>query len=160
MTTDAGLSPGAIDAALRAATGHATDRAPDGRRLRRMRIAIAGHALWLFPAALEHRSAGGRLICESVTLGRPAGDPRRYAFWLATAARQCLWRALRVVPGLLPVIRVEPWPAETALTLACLVPPHRAHSGLQAALRALAQDRAGHWTRFATARARGGGAAK
>jgi len=139
------VSPDDLAAALAAAR----DRDPRGRRLRAMRWAAAGGAVWQFPAALSRPTAA--LVCRTIDIS--AADPGDgWRFRLATAARQDLWRALRDRPGLVPVVRAGPVAdGRLALTLAAaMAAPDPGVAPILACLAGSAAPAA--WVRFAGSR--------
>ncbi|MGF1501488.1 MAG: hypothetical protein ACFBSD_06700 [Paracoccaceae bacterium] len=146
---------------LEASRAAARRRAPDGTRMSLFRwSAPRPRVAWLFPAALTDLSA---YAPRSHDAGWPG--PRIesdlgatvFAFWLATAIRQDLWRALRGVPGLCPTIRAElSGQGQVRVIAGALVPPTRNSPRIQDVLDELCTTRRTEaWTRWATARAAG-----
>ena len=132
-------------------------RMPNGARMTDFRWAVDGGTVWLFPAAF----VGGKGL---VSLGhmsrirtRPAADRTTQAFWLATAMRQDLWRALQGVPGLMPITAARPEGAdEMVLTAAAAVPPAKRSEAVQAVLADIFQPRrVGAWAAWALDKAGG-----
>jgi hypothetical protein len=120
-----------------------------------MRWAVAGGAVWQWPAAL---GGGGHGLAAETRLPGDAAASTARAFWLATAARQDLWRALRRVPGLLPVVAVRPAseePDRARILLGCVLPAAGASPAVAAVLARLASSPAPRgWAAFAARRAR------
>lgn len=113
-------------------------------------------AVWLFPSSFIHSGGLAARAHESRWQVGELAEPVRFAFWLATAARQDLWRALQGVPGLLPVIRVRPEPEARAATtlVGALMPPRRASHAVEAVLEDLFQpNRINAWTGWAQRKA-------
>ncbi|MEM1343698.1 MAG: hypothetical protein AAGI34_03845 [Pseudomonadota bacterium] len=143
--------------ALRQARLKARRRMPNGARMTRFRWAEIEGAVWMFPAALTTPRDMAALCHESPCLADPEAHPLDAAFWLATAVRQDLWRALRPVPGLVPVVRARPGPEPdlAQLRASALVSPHLKGPALLAVIRDLFQpDRLSAWSAWASAKAR------
>lgn len=148
--------------ALSLARSRARRRDPDGRRMGLFRWAESEGAVWLFPAALVEIEALIPVASASRWQVGETPDPVRFAYWLAAAARQDVWRALNGVPGLMPVIRVEPDPAgrTVAVTVAALVPPKRTSAAIADVLADIYQPRRiNAWTVWAHRKAAGGAGA-
>lgn len=138
---------------LKAAWRVSTSRDPVGRSLPRFRWAVMGETVWLFPrvlADMESSPQTGLIAQWPVRVERPQG----FGFWLATAIRQDVWRALRTVRGLRPVIRVAPLGAAIDVTAGGLLLPDTPAGGtVQKLERVFTQDRIRRWTRWAAAKA-------
>jgi hypothetical protein len=142
--------------AILRARARARRRTPEGRRMGLFRWAESDGAIWLFPATLTSVNGLVPLASESRwQVGGTAADAR-FCYWLATAARQDLWRALQGVPGLLPVIRVTPDVQARAVdvALAALVPENRTSAAIEAVLEDMFQPRRiNAWTAWARRKA-------
>ena len=83
------------------------DRGPDGRSLKRFRWAVIEGVVVVFP---QHSRSSTEAPSAIATGAWEMGVPRRsraFAFWVAQAARQELWRRQRRRPGFLPVTAVR-----------------------------------------------------
>ena len=132
-------------------------RTPDGQKMTGMRWAHRKGVVWTFPASYV-RSDDMKSAASHVRLDVSHPKPVAHAFWLCTAARQDLWRALQGVPGLLPVIHAKPEaePGKLILTLGCVVPPKRMNRAINAVLEDIYQPRrVKAWLDWAAARAGG-----
>ncbi len=142
---------------LLAVRPHGKRRMPTGERMVQFRWAERDGSVWLFPAALLGQSGGLGLLRAGGrwrTGERPVGT--QFAYWLAVAARQDVWRSLRGVPGLMPAVRVTP--AEDRLgvlvDLGAVLPARRASPAIVSALDDMFQPRRlGAWTEFAHSKA-------
>ncbi|MEM9146853.1 MAG: hypothetical protein AAGC57_11685 [Pseudomonadota bacterium] len=137
---------------LKAALAAPRDRTPDGGRMPQFRWAKGADGLWLFPASMQDTGGMRFMAAQS---GWPVGrveDADRLAFWVATAARQDLWRSLKGVPGLVPVIRVSVDAAAGHLRMlvGAMVPPQRVSPAVETVLRDLIRPaKAEAWTGWA-----------
>lgn len=125
--------------ALRDARMNARKFSPDGRRLGKMRWAFRETGVWMFPFA-PFEPAEMEQAAEAKLLQVSREPHVAHAFWICTAVRQDLWRQLRGVPGLIPVIRVQPEIREgvMGLTAAALVPRKRMTPAIADVLQGLA----------------------
>jgi len=122
-----------------------------------MRWARVGDSVWLFPAALGRHPAG-LPVFRLAPCGPLGPEAVSAAFWLATAARQDVWRALRRMPGFVPVIRVAPVTPDrpTCVLAGGVLPAPGAAGAAGSALETLlAPRRVARWRRWARARAPG-----
>ncbi|MEO0621537.1 MAG: hypothetical protein AAFU49_22050 [Pseudomonadota bacterium] len=137
---------------LKTALAAPRDRTPDGGRMPQFRWGTAPDGLWLFPASLSDTK--GMTFMAAVS-GWPVGrldQPERMAFWVATAARQDLWRSLKGVPGLVPVIRVsiDEAAGHLRMLVGAMVPPQRVSPAVEAVLKDLIRPaKAEAWTNWA-----------
>ncbi len=131
-------------------------RTPEGRRMGLFRWAERKGAVWLFPSSFINDQGLVAMAHESRWQVGEIAEPIRFGYWLATAARQDLWRALQGVPGLLPVIRVRPDPEARAVAMlaGALTTPARAGHAIEAVLGDIFQpNRLNAWTDWAQRKA-------
>ena len=147
------------DALMRARIA-ARRRDPDGRRMGTFRWAEIDGAVWLFPATLIQPTGLVPMAVETRWQVAEPARPAAFAYWLATAARQDLWRALKGVPGLVPVLRVAPDspPRAVAMTIGALVPERRVSAAIRSVIEDLPQPgRINAWTAWAERKAAAAG---
>lgn len=145
-------------------------RTPNGERMTQFRWLVDGptDTVWLFSSGLVSRVGVIARGHESRWQAPRVPQPVVFGFWLATAARQDLWRSLKGVPGLMPVLKVTPTPENRAVSmmLGAVLPPKRMSHAVDAVLEDLFQPRRlNAWTEWAHRRtaawaaANGGGKA-
>ncbi|MGF1447668.1 MAG: hypothetical protein ACFBRM_15930 [Pikeienuella sp.] len=132
-------------------------RMPGGERMVRFRWAAQDGAIWLLPAALVGQQGLVTRAHETQWNTGPIEQPKLFGFWLAMAARQDIWRALRGVPGLMPVVRATPDPENQSVSVlvGAVVPQARANHAIDAVLSDIFQPRRiNAWTDWALSKAK------
>lgn len=136
-------------------------RLPSGERMRAFRWGPVEDGVLTWPAALVNTRGLHAFGHESRwTVPHFPENRTAFAYWLAHAVRQDLWRRAQNVPGLMPMVRVrlvedDPEKPAVAVLAGALVPQQRSGTALDALLADLFQPRRmAHWTDWARRKTR------
>ncbi|GMG82552.1 hypothetical protein LNKW23_17650 [Paralimibaculum aggregatum] len=138
--------------ALFSARRWAKRRTPAGERMVRFRWAEEHGAVWVFSAGLVSWQGLASRAAESRWQVPKMPAPVPFSFWLATAARQDVWRSLKGVPTLMPVIRVtsDAEARSVSVMLGAVMDPKRASPAIEGVLEDMFQPRRiNAWTEWA-----------